>query len=430
MIQVYLSSIFSNEDTDEWGEDNLYAIVVAVNLAPNGAGLPGAIPQFQVRLYTFPETADQGDMLTTLDARQSFWGINGQPAALDNPDNAIFLFFVMENDGGNWDVMRGLVQTAVSLALGQTLGWQQQDIVQRLIQDIQSVRPLPTAITPDQDDEVGPVQELRFTHEELVQAELGQGVVKQFTFDGDDGRFTLTFCASNIRVGANPQDKWVLSTENRILVITNTGDVFAHDFKPNLTLSLPYQLDAHHVAANPQDRWIMVMGNRILVITRPDGAVWAHDINGNTISAPYQLTSSSRVAANPQDKWVIAMGNRILVITYPDGHVWAHDINGNMVGNPYQLTTHSRVAASEHDRRVLALGNKILIITNSGAAVTRDVNGNEVSEHTVLIGPAVAPNPGDKYVRLMGTRLIVIRDDGKVFTHEISGNTIGVPYQI
>jgi hypothetical protein len=166
------------------------------------------------------------------------------------------------------------------------------------------------------------------------------------------------------RVAANPQDKWVLTVANRILVITNDGSVFAHDITGH-TVGIPYQLEGgQRVAANPQDKWVLTLGNRILIITA-DGSVFAHDITGHKVGIPYQLGGGQRVAANPQDKWVLTLGNRILVIT-AEGLVFAHDINANTVGIPFQLNA-PRVAANRQDHFVVALMNSVLVITDDGS---------------------------------------------------------------
>jgi hypothetical protein len=89
------------------------------------------------------------------------------------------------------------------------------------------------------------------------------------------------------------------------------------------------------VAVKPQDKWVLTIGNRILVIVN-DGRVFAHDIAGNTINPAFQL-SGPPVAANPPDKWVLTMDNRILVIVN-DGRVFAHDIAGNTINPAFQLS--------------------------------------------------------------------------------------------
>jgi Domain of unknown function (DUF4185) len=83
------------------------------------------------------------------------------------------------------------------------------------------------------------------------------------------------------------------------------------------------------VAANPQDKWVLVLGNRILVVTN-EGDVFAHDVTGNTVGIPFQL-SGPRVAANPQDKWVLVLGNRILVLTKQH---WRYYAGANANGQP------------------------------------------------------------------------------------------------
>ncbi|MGH9928244.1 MAG: hypothetical protein ACREA9_03340 [Pyrinomonadaceae bacterium] len=134
------------------------------------------------------------------------------------------------------------------------------------------------------------------------------------------------------RVGFNPQDKWVVTMGNRVLVITNNGDVFAHDF--GSTIGPAFQFIGPPVAFNPQDKWVVTMGNRILVITN-NGSVFGHDLAGTTIGPSFQLAGPP-VAFNPQDRWVVTIGNRILVIVN-DGHVFGHDLAGTTIGPSFQL---------------------------------------------------------------------------------------------
>jgi hypothetical protein len=173
-----------------------------------------------------------------------------------------------------------------------------------------------------------------------------------------DNDIGIPFQLIGQNVAANPQDKWVLIQNNRILVITKEGLVFAHDIIGN-NIGIPFQLSGPKVAANPQDKWVLIQNNRILVITI-EGLVFAHDIIGNNIGIPFQL-SGPKVAANPQDKWVLIQNNRILVIT-KDGLVFAHDIIGNNIGIPFQLSG-PKVAANPRDVRLLVQGRKVLILT-------------------------------------------------------------------
>lgn len=49
-----------------------------------------------------------------------------------------------------------------------------------------------------------------------------------------------------------------------------------------------FPLTGPPVAFNPQDKWVVTMGNRILVI-RNDGAVFGHDLLNTTIGPAFQL---------------------------------------------------------------------------------------------------------------------------------------------
>jgi roadblock/LC7 domain-containing protein len=193
---------------------------------------------------------------------------------------------------------------------------------------------------------------------------------------GDSG-VGLALAAVTPRVAFNPQDKWVVTMGNQVLVIVNNGDVFGHVL--GTTIGQAFQFTGPPVAFNPQDKWVVTMGNRALVIVN-NGGVFGHDF-GTTIGPAFQLTGPP-VAFNPQDKWVVTMGNRILVIRN-DGAVFGHDLAGTTINPAFQLT-----------------------------------------------GPPVAFNPQDKWVVTMGNRILVIVNDGRVFGHDITGNTIGPSFQL
>jgi hypothetical protein len=88
------------------------------------------------------------------------------------------------------------------------------------------------------------------------------------------------------------------------------------------TIGVPFQLGGPAVAANPQDKWLLAMDNRLLVVT-DDGRVFVHEVVENTIGVPFQLGGPA-VAANPQDRWLLAMDNRLLVVTGIPVSRWNH----------------------------------------------------------------------------------------------------------
>jgi roadblock/LC7 domain-containing protein len=227
------------------------------------------------------------------------------------------------------------------------------------------------------------------------------------------------------RVAFNPQDKWVVTMGNRILVIVNNGGVFGHNLADTL-IGPAFQLIGPPVAFNPQDKWVVTMGNRILVI-RNDGAVFGHDLANTTIDKAFRFTGPP-VAFNPQDKWVVTMGNRILVIRN-DGAVFGHDLVNTEIKAAFRFIG-PPVAFNPQDKWVVTMGNRILVIRDDGAVFGHDLVNNEIKAAFRFIGPPVAFNPQDKWVITMGNRILVIRNDGAVFGHDLVGTTINPAFQL
>jgi hypothetical protein len=201
-------------------------------------------------------------------------------------------------------------------------------------------------------------------------------------------------------VGANAEDRFLFNLDTRIVVVTRTGRVFVHDLQrapqpPDsflqgapIAVSAPREITGGvFVAANPQDRHVLFSQGRLLVITA-DGSVFAHtlDLQSEKIGVPFQLSSPSKVAANPQDEHVLAWDDKILVVT-ADGSVFAHTLSNDAVGAPFQLSPPDiKVAARPEDKNVLPLPldpqfsqnvlpfpgggfspSTLMVITNSGS---------------------------------------------------------------
>jgi hypothetical protein len=198
MIQIYLSNLHSHEETDEVGADEPYVLATAVNLASvvNVAGFPVPLPAFDVVKYGPFDDVDDEDTVYAPGISQSFWGVTGRPVALANPDQGIFVVGLMENDNGDPEALRGIVKGIVGGSMVGSLSLDRTDKVNALIRDVNSALGTPTG-GPNFDEKIGGPQELRFSREELSRAEAGQTVKKTLTFEGDGGRFDLTFEARN-----------------------------------------------------------------------------------------------------------------------------------------------------------------------------------------------------------------------------------------
>ena len=121
-------------------------------------------------------------------------------------------------------------------------------------------------------------------------------------------------------IAANPQDRWIVSQADRIIVITASGEVFAHTIAGSL-IGAAFRLGnptGPPVAANPQDKHVLVDGGRLLVVTNV-GEVFMHELTSTTVGPFRPLPGAARVATSPEDNRVLAMDGRILVLTRADG---------------------------------------------------------------------------------------------------------------
>ena len=111
-----------------------------------------------------------------------------------DPNKAIFVVALMENDNGNSEVLRGIVKGIVASSIAGSVGTGNRSIiVQNLIQDINSVLRDPSSIGLNLDDPIGPPLELTFSSSGTGAAEAGQLVSKGLRMQGDGGDYTLTF---------------------------------------------------------------------------------------------------------------------------------------------------------------------------------------------------------------------------------------------
>jgi hypothetical protein len=245
MIQIYLSNLHCFEETSEFSaSDEPYVLVTAVDLAARQqvAGFPVPLPTFDVVRYGPFDDVDDGETHFTSGIGQSFWGMNGRATALTDPDQAIFVVALMEHDAGRPGTLQGIVKGIVGGSVLGSLGLDRGSKVDGLLRDVSSALGTPSGPSVDQDDAVGDPQELRFSREELKRAGSGQTIAKTLDFSGDGGRYALTFEARNpTRVAFNPQDHFVVTMGNRILVIVNDGGVFGHDLA-GTTIGPAFQL--------------------------------------------------------------------------------------------------------------------------------------------------------------------------------------------
>jgi hypothetical protein len=283
-LRIRLKSIKCVEEINEASaSEEPYVLLTSVRLQRTPANID--IHNMRVFRYGVWENFDAGEVVNVFDP--PFWGLNSTPEELTDVNDVIFIVTLMENDNGDPNGYRQLVEAAASAALGATIGERDRSVrASRLLQSIRDALngvdlPIPFALD---DDHIG-TEILRLDNSDLIPFGARD---KSLRITSSEGDYELNFEIARIRVAANPQDKWVLTMGNRILVIVNDGRVFVHDITGNI-IGVAFQLGGPPVAANPQDKWVLTMGNRVLVIVN-DGRVFAHDITGNTIGAPFQLS--------------------------------------------------------------------------------------------------------------------------------------------
>jgi hypothetical protein len=177
------------------GSDDPYVLITSVDLArwPGPTPPPQGVPPLPPRTFRYGvlNGVDTNEVNSFV-AESPFWGIDADPSAaqdITNPAGVCFVVTVMENDQGNPDTIRGLVQTAATTELSASAGLPATLRIARLIDAITSAAgqfDLPTL-----DLHVGTVA-LLLNGPDLVPA--GQMTDRVLEIGGDErGRWELTF---------------------------------------------------------------------------------------------------------------------------------------------------------------------------------------------------------------------------------------------
>jgi hypothetical protein len=209
-------------------------------------------------------------------------------------------------------------------------------------------------------------------------------------------------------VAANPQDRFVVTLGNRILVVTDDRRVFAHEVVGN-AVSFARQLGTLPTASGGERIVPYRTGlQNWLALIASDGRASAVEVR-NTSLGPFVPLTGARIAANPEDKWVVSQASRIIVITR-QGQVFAHTIGGSVIGAGVLLSnaTGPPVAANPQDKYVLVDGTRILVITNVGDVFMHELTSTSVGPFRPLPGPKVAMSPEDNRVLAMDGRILVL----------------------
>lgn len=196
-IKIAVTKVRCLIETDEVGSDEPYILVTGVNLKP-------PIPNVEVTRYGPWGDVDEGELLRTQPIPAGFnpdtlpiivwrrlcWGLNGNPAPINHPDDIILLVSMMENDDGSPSATRTIVKGAAVSSLAASVGTSRANRVSKLINDINGALNVPTG-APNFDDRVGSTKELRLS-QSLLDVETGVKA-KNLLFTGDGGQYRVRF---------------------------------------------------------------------------------------------------------------------------------------------------------------------------------------------------------------------------------------------
>ena len=199
-------------------------------------------------------------------------------------------------------------------------------------------------------------------------------------------------------IGLAKEDRLVLGYQDKVLVVRTDGSV-QRQLVGATTIGAPTTIPARtladgspvRVGTGPLDRHVLsdAARNRLLVITT-SGEVWAHPITTH-IEAPYQLTTAAPISARAEDNHVLVVGNRIVVIT-KRGRVYGHQFSpdGNTLGIAALLADSIPGAGTTPPftptaRWVTAYGDHIVVIEGTGAARLYKVHPSQNSVYPAQV---------------------------------------------
>jgi hypothetical protein len=237
-------------------------------------------------------------------------------------------------------------------------------------------------------------------------------------------------------VAANPQDRYVFAMGDYVVVVTDTGDVFAHEVRGKVEAA--YGLGAGRIIMGPDDKWMVPSwvwpdGYGIIVVDKHGHARWygfdtVYDWSGvlrpTAVREPVPIICNTLIGARPEDRRALVLGSRFLVLT-SKGDVGAHVmIMSTFFGDGYLLARdpNGPVAKLNVDKWVLGMDSDLVVITTEGKVFAHHVAGDYVNPAYQLSGPLVAANPQDRWVLAQNDRVLVVTNKGEVFAHQMFQN--------
>ena len=255
--------------------------------------------------------------------------------------------------------------------------------------------------------------------------------------------------ADLLKIGFNPQDRFMMTLGNTLVVVTQDGSVFGADVVGG-QLQPVFGFTGAKIGFNPQDRFMMALGNTLVVVTQ-DGNVFGADVAGRNVGPVFQF-GGAKIGFSPQDRFMMALGNTLIVVTQ-DGNVFGADVVtfAERELAPVLQFSGAKIGFNPQDRFMMALGNTLIVVTQdgnvfgadvkstpTGAAIGTTIDGRPIGEIFArelqpvfgFSGAKIGFSPQDRFMMALGNTLVVVTQDGNVFGADVVGRDVGPVFQV
>jgi hypothetical protein len=206
-LSIELHSIRSLDESSEFSSsDELYVLVTVASVRPPIAGLPiPAIPNFRVFSYGVFTDMDDDDPGPVIVGGPAFWGMDGAPADIGDPNDVAIIVSVMEQDNGSPAQYAELINAKTGISLATSAGAPSPAArAARLAADISNVLnaidvPIPFAF----DDDHISTQQFVLDASDLIPSGRKERVMR---FTGDGATVELVFAIQGFPPPPPPPD--------------------------------------------------------------------------------------------------------------------------------------------------------------------------------------------------------------------------------
>jgi hypothetical protein len=206
-LSIELHSIRSlDESSEASASDELYVLVTVASVRPPIAGLPiPAIPNFRVFSYGVFTDMDDDDPGAVIVGGPAFWGMDGTPEDIGDPNDVAIIVSVMEQDNGSPAQYAELINAKTGISLATSAGAPSPAArAARLAADIGNVLnaidvPIPFAFD---DDHIG-TQQFVLDGSDLIPSGQKERVMR---FEGDGATVELVFAIRGFPPPPPPPD--------------------------------------------------------------------------------------------------------------------------------------------------------------------------------------------------------------------------------